>query len=60
VNAWVFRCDYCGSLNDIDKGRIYWAEVERLDNGDILHVPSVFCTPHCGRRGTSRAGTGRG
>lgn len=56
----LFRCDYCGQLADIDRGVIYWAQVEYLDDDSRLYVPAVYCGPYCGRTATSRTGSGRG
>lgn len=60
MSEHVFRCDYCGTLADIDNGVIFWTEVDTLDNGDILFIPAVYCGAYCGRTASTRAGTGRG
>jgi hypothetical protein len=56
----VFRCDYCGQLTDLGDGKVFGVQTETLDNGDRLHVPAVYCSTYCGRRATTRAGSGRG
>ena len=56
----VFRCDYCGTLNEISQAATYWEEVDQLDDGRRIWLPATYCSPYCGRTATSRSGTGRG
>lgn len=56
----MFRCDYCGTLADIDDGIIFWTPIDTLDDDVQLYIPAVYCGSYCGRTATSRAGTGRG
>lgn len=56
----LFRCDYCGVLSAPHKALIFWEQIDRTSDGDLVWLPAVYCSPYCGRTATTRAGTGRG
>lgn len=56
----LFRCDYCGTLNPLDKSSIFWERSDVLDGERQLWLPAVYCSTWCGRCATSAAGSGRG
>lgn len=57
--ADLFRCDYCGELTALGKGQIFWTPIDDLGD-DELYTPAVYCSPYCGRKASSRSGSGRG
>lgn len=60
VSEQLFRCDYCGTLADIDDAVVFWTEIDRLDDDRVLNLPAVYCGPFCGRTATRSTGSGRG
>lgn len=55
----LFRCDYCGTLAELDSAVIFWTQVDEIDDDRRLWLPAVYCGPYCGRTATTRTGGNR-